>query len=275
MNRWNNWAGENFKVVLGICVFLVAITWLVFGQTLSHEFINYDDPDYVYQNPEVTKGLTLHGIAWAFTHIHSGNWHPLTTISHMLDCQLYGLNAGAHHGTNVVLHMVAVLLLFLVLRQMTGGPSSPRGESLSPPRPDRTGSVWCSAFVAALFAIHPLHVESVAWVAERKDVLSGVFFMLTLAAYLRYVRRPSRANYLLVALAFGLGLMSKPMLVTLPFVLLLLDYWPLNRGPATAGKLRSDPPMDGFAVAKDRGQRTQVSGQQLVFEKLPLLFLSA
>src|SRR5438270_9593857 len=151
-------------LILGVCVFLIAITWLVFGRTLSHEFVNFDDHVYVYENPVITGGLTLPGIIWAFTHSHARNWHPLTTISHMLDCQLFGLNAGGHHFTNVVLHTVAVLLLFLVLRNMTG-------------------MLWRSAFVASLFAIHPLRAESVVWIAERKDVLSAVFFMLTLFAY--------------------------------------------------------------------------------------------
>src|SRR5207248_4126049 len=141
---------------------------------------------------------------------------PLTTISHMLDCQLYGLKPGAHHFTNVLLHSIVAILLLLVLQRMTGGPSG-------------SGSIWRSAFVAAVFAIHPLRVESVAWIAERKDVLSGVFFMLTLAAYVRYVREPSNIRYLVVAVLFSLGLMTKPMLVTLPFVLLVLDYWPLGR----------------------------------------------
>ncbi len=135
-----------------VCVFLAVLTWIVFGQTLQHDFVNYDDPRYVYQNTRITNGLDLAGIAWAFTHIHAENWHPVTTISHMLDCQLYGLKAGGHHFTNVLLHTVAVVLLFLVLQQMTG-------------------AIWRSAFVAALFAIHPLHVESVAWVAHsRVDV---------------------------------------------------------------------------------------------------------
>ena len=186
------------------------LTWLVFGQTLWHDFINYDDPHYVYENTKITGGLSISGIAWAFTHIHSLNWHPLTTISHMLDCQLYGLKAGWHHFTNVLLHTLAAMLLFLALQQMTG-------------------AVWRSAFVAAVFAIHPLRVESVAWVAERKDVLSGVFFMLTLLAYVNYVRVPRVRGYLVVVFLFACGLMSKPMLVTLPFVLLLLDYWPLDR----------------------------------------------
>jgi len=195
---------------IGICVILAGLTWLVFGQTLWHDFINYDDPRYVYENTTITRGLSISGIAWAFTHIHSLNWHPLTTISHMLDCQLYGLNAGWHHLTNVVLHTLSAMLLVLALQQMTH-------------------AVWRSAFVAAVFAIHPLRVESVAWIAERKDVLSGVFFMLTLLAYVYYVRLPDVRRYLIVASVFACGLMSKPMLVTLPFVLLLLDYWPLDR----------------------------------------------
>jgi protein O-mannosyl-transferase len=196
--------------IIGICIALAALSWLVFGQTLWHDFVNYDDPRYVYENTKITEGLSISGIAWAFTHIHSMNWHPLTTISHMLDCQLYGLKAGGHHFTNVLLHIVAVMLLFLGLLQMTG-------------------AFWRSAFVAAVFAIHPLRVESVAWIAERKDVLSGVFFMLTLLAYLSYVRLPRIRRYLVVVFVFACGLMSKPMLVTLPFVLLLLDYWPLDR----------------------------------------------
>src|SRR5260370_38751833 len=163
--------------VLGICVFLVAITWLVFGETLRHPSINFDDPQYVFENPQINTGLTLTGLLWAFRHAHAGNWHPLTSISHMLDCQLFGLRAGWHHFTNVLLHTTAVILLFLVFREMTG-------------------AVWRSAFVAAVFAIHPLRVESVAWIAERKDVLSGVFFMLTLGAYVRYAREPSSIRYL-------------------------------------------------------------------------------
>jgi protein O-mannosyl-transferase len=195
---------------VGICLSLAVLTWVVFSQTLWHDFINYDDPRYVYENTKITGGLSISGIAWAFTHIHSLNWHPLTTISHMLDCQLYGLKAGWHHFTNVLLHTLAAMLLFLALQQMTG-------------------AVWRSAFVAAVFAIHPLRVESVAWIAERKDVLSGIFFMLTLLAYVNYVRVPRVRRYLVVVFLFACGLMSKPMLVTLPFVLLLLDYWPLNR----------------------------------------------
>jgi tetratricopeptide (TPR) repeat protein len=247
---------------LGVCLFLIAITWLVFGQTLGHEFVNFDDHVYVYENPVITGGLTLPGIIPAFTHSHARNWHPLTTISHMLDCQLFGLNAGGHHFTNVLLHTIAVVLLFLVLRQMTGGPT-------------RTGSVWQSAFVAALFAIHPLHVESVAWISERKDVLSGVFFMLMLGAYVRYARQPSAARYITMSILFACGLMSKPMLVTLPFVLLLLDYWPLGRGPAFA-KL---PSPKRFSESRATARQADVGSQwsvvrSLVFEKVPLFALS-
>ena len=218
-------------LVPGVCIFLAAIIWVVFGQTLGHEFVNFDDDEYVYENPGVAQGLTLRGIIWAFTHVHSFNWHPLTWISHMLDCQLYGLKAGGHHLTNVLLHTATVILLFLVLRRMMGLRPE-KGIGATTPQ---TGFLWRSAFVAAVFAIHPLRVESVAWVAERKDVLSGLFFMLTLWAYVRYVekakgqRLKAKVFYCLVLLFFALGLMSKPMLVTLPLVLLLLDYWPLGR----------------------------------------------
>src|SRR6202162_526102 len=162
----------NSGLVTGnVCIFLVGIVWIVFGQTLRYEFVNYDDDQYVRANSRITNGLTLDGIRWAFTHVHAANWHPLTTISHMLDCQLYGLQPWGHHLTNVLLHAAAAIFLFLALRQLTG-------------------ARWPSAFVAAVFAIHPLHVESVAWVSERKDVLSGFFFMLTLWAYAYYVKNP-------------------------------------------------------------------------------------
>jgi len=195
----------------------------------------------------VKAGLTPAAIAWAFTHKHQDNWHPLTSLAHILDCQFYGLNAGGHHLTGVLLHGATAILLFLVLRRMTG-------------------TLWSSALVAALFAIHPLRVESVAWVSERKDVLSGFFFTLTLGAYLRYVRQPkSWLNYLLVLLLFALGLMSKPMLVTLPFVLLLLDCWPLGR--YAAGGTRSAP----SGITPHLPRRTLLP---LLVEKLPLLALS-
>jgi tetratricopeptide (TPR) repeat protein len=194
-----------------VCAGLVAVTFLVFWQTYYHGFVNYDDDDYVYNNPIVSKGLTVAGIGWAFTHVHASNWHPVTTMTHMLDCQVYGLEPGGHHLTNVVLHAACAVLLFLMLSELTG-------------------AYWRSAFVAGVFAIHPLRVESVAWIAERKDVLSGVFFMLTLWAYARYAKGgKSKWSYALVVVWLALGLMSKPMLVTTPFVLLLLDYWPLGR----------------------------------------------
>src|SRR5947208_4969972 len=220
------------RQALGVCIILVAITWLVFGQTIRYDFVNYDDNEYVYANPAITSGLTLHGITYAFSGRHAKNWHPLTTLSHMLDCQLWGVRADGHHFTNVVFHTIAVVLLFLVLKQLTG-------------------ALWRSAFVAAVFAIHPLRVESVAWISERKDVLSAVFFMLTLGLYVRYVRYSSVGRYLAVASAFALGLMCKPTLVTVPLVLLLLDYWPLKR----------------FAG--------ESSTRRLILEKIPLLALSA
>ena len=244
-----------------ISLFLVAITWLVFSQTIGYDFVNYDDHVYVYQNPIVTAGLTPHGIVWAFAHTHARNWHPLTTLSHMLDCEIFGLKAGGHHFTNVFLHTLAVLLLFFVLRRMTG-------------------NVWRSAFVAALFAIHPLHVESVAWIAERKDVLSAVFFMFTLAAYASYVRQPSVGRYVMMSILFACGLMSKSMLVSVPLVLLLLDYWPLGRVQPPA---RRDLRPGGRSELKRRQTsevRRQKSGVQgatftrLIVEKIPLFALS-
>ena len=197
-------------VTVWICVGLFILTWTIFGQTIRYDFVNYDDPTYVYQNTRITSGINFANVVWALSHVHSENWHPLTTITHMLDCQVHGLNAGWHHFTNVLLHSFAVILLFMALERMTG-------------------ALWRSAFVSAVFAVHPLHVESVAWIAERKDVLSAVFFMLVLLAYFHYTRAPSIGRYFIVALVLVLGLMSKPMLVTLPFVLLLLDYWPLER----------------------------------------------
>jgi tetratricopeptide (TPR) repeat protein len=240
-------------LAVGICLSLAVLTWLVFGQTLWHDFINYDDPRYVYENTRITGGLSFSGVAWAFTHIHSMNWHPLTTISHMLDCQLYGLNAGWHHFTNVFLHTMAVLLLFIVLQQMTD-------------------AFWRSAFVAAVFAIHPLRVESVAWIAERKDVLSGIFFMLTLLAYVYYVRLPGSRRYLVIVLAFACGLMSKPMLVTLPFVLLLLDYWPLNRMKGQVLKcLLEKLPLIVLSVISSIATLVAQKGAVGYTEELPIL----
>lgn len=245
-----------------VCLLLALAVGIVFGRTLRYEFINYDDDLYVYENPAVIRGLDLDEILGLFTHGNGPDeWYPVTGLSHMLDWQFYGANAGGHHLTNVLLHAATAILLFLLLQKMTG-------------------ALWRSAFVAAVFAIHPLRVESVAWVSERKDVLSGLFFVLTLWMWVRYVReepsatdRESNARSIISilnpfrwprdyywALAFfALGLMSKSTLVTLPFILLLLDYWPLNRLSAPAS---SAPPS-----------RIQI-WLGLILEKLPFLILS-
>jgi tetratricopeptide (TPR) repeat protein len=231
-------------VVTGIVsVLLAVIVGIAFGRALGNDFVGYDDQSYVVLNPRVTNGLTLEGIQWAFTHVHASNWHPLTMISHMLDCQLYGLQPWGHHLTSILLHAAAAILLFVALRELTG-------------------YLWPSVFVAAVFAVHPLRVESVAWVSERKDVLSGVFFMLVLWAYARYGRGNSARScwYITVVVLFTLGLMCKPTLVTLPFVLLLLDYWPLGRSQSS--------PFFGRGITRQPWSR-------LVLEKLPLFALSA
>jgi Flp pilus assembly protein TadD len=234
-----------------ICLILITAVLLVYWQVGDHEFINYDDNVYITDNAQVQKGLTRKGIIWAFTTNHTGNWHPLTWISHMLDCEFYGLNPKGHHLTNVLFHMANAILLFVVLRWMTG-------------------AIWRSGLVAALFALHPLHVESVAWAAERKDVLSIFFWMLTMMAYVYYVKRPGTRRYLLVLVNFSLGLMAKPMLVTLPFVLLLLDYWPLNRFQprATTGSV-VDQPLGFRSFGDDKSPILKA-----VMEKVPLFVIS-
>jgi tetratricopeptide (TPR) repeat protein len=250
-----------------ICLGLALAIAVVYSPVVRFGFINYDDPTYVTDNAFVKAGLTFKGFVWAFTNTSAYNWHPLTWLSHMLDCQLFGLNAGAHHLVNVIFHVANTLLLFSVLRRMTRAP-------------------WRSAFVAAVFALHPLHVESVAWVAERKDVLSALFWVLTIWAYVRYVenlkpqnsklkaspqtrsplpplsafRSPPSLFYFLALLFFSLGLMAKPMVVTLPFVLLLLDYWPLGRTPWVK-------PLVGDEARTPLGELLQ--------EKLPFLALTA
>ena len=209
---------------------------MVFGQTVGFDFVNYDDPLYVCDNPHIFCGLSGQGIAWAFTGVDFYFWHPLTWLSLLSDFQFYGLHPWGYHLTNVLLHAATTILLFVVLRRMTG-------------------DVWPSAFVAAVFAIHPLQAESVAWIAERKGVLSGLFFVLTLAAYLGYVRHPfSLARYLAVAVLLVLGLMAKPMLVTVAPLLLLLDYWPLGR------------------LESPLWSRTNA---RLLVEKIPLLMVTA
>jgi len=231
-------------IVISLCLVLAVLA--VYGQVAHHGFVDFDDNIYITENTHVMSGLTPEGIRWAFTTAHASNWHPVTWLSHMLDCQLYGMDPGQHHLTSLLFHIMNTLLLFLVLRRMTG-------------------NIWPSCFVAVLFAFHPLNVESVAWVSERKNVLSTFFWMLTLWGYARYVERPGIGRYLQVLLFFILGLMAKPMLVTLPFVLLLLDYWPL-------GRIRIWP-EERTQTDTDPSQRASVL--DLVKEKIPLFALSA
>jgi tetratricopeptide (TPR) repeat protein len=216
---------------VAIALALAVATLAVYAPVVRHGFVDYDDAEYVFRNPRVRAGLSSEGIAWAFTSVEAANWHPLTWLSHMLDCELFGLRPAGHHATNLVLHTLNVVLLFLTLARLTGG-------------------LWPSAAVAALFALHPLNVESVAWVAERKNLLSTLFWILAVAAHGWYARRPGPARYMAIVTATALALMSKPMAVTLPFALLLLDFWPLGR------------------------MRRGTIGR-LVVEKLPLLALAA
>lgn len=222
-----------------VCLLLAAGTLAVYWPVRTFDFVNYDDPNYVTENPHVQAGLTREGVAWAFNAGHFANWHPLTWLSHMLDCQLFGLNPGAHHLTSLYLHVANTVLLYLVLMGLTN-------------------ARWQCAFVAALFAVHPLHVESVAWVAERKDVLSTLFGLLTIRAYLSYTKRPSILRGFATAAFLALGLMAKPMLITLPFVLLLLDYWPLGRVV-----------VDGSGF-----RETLRENRFLLWEKIPLFVLA-
>jgi tetratricopeptide (TPR) repeat protein len=203
------------RLWLAAAVLVLAVA-AIYGQTYGHKFTSFDDDVYIINNPEVTGGLSWKGFVWAFGY-HAANWHPLTWLSHMLDAQIFGLWAGGHHLVSAAIHATNAVLLLLVLRGMTG-------------------SFWPSAAVAAIFAVHPLRVESVAWAAERKDVLAGFFWLLATGAYVRYARRPTALRALAVAVFFALGLVSKPMLVTLPFTLLLLDAWPLDRARARAGR---------------------------------------
>jgi protein O-mannosyl-transferase len=308
--------GLNGKaVVLVVCILLAALVFAVFGQTLRYGFVNFDDEDYFTSNPHVQTGLTWSNARWAFQIGYAANWHPLTWLSLMLDAQLFGTGPAGLHLTNVILHAVNTVLLFLLLRRLMGlrsnksiGATTPqvglRSDTFVGATATQAGMLWPCAFVAAAFAVHPLHVESVAWVSERKDVLSGLFFMLTLWVYAQYVscarrqvsgerrtsniehrtsniereesritpcrveakRRRDHATryYFLCLFSFALGLMSKPMLVTVPFVLLLLDYWPLNRfQPST---INSDESRAG-------SQRSTIL--HLVLEKLPFFLLSA
>ncbi len=259
-----------------VCAMLALAVALVFCQTAGHDFLNFDDDVYVTANEHVKHGLTAANLAWAATACYASNWHPLTWLSHMLDYEMYGLNPAGHHSTGVVLHAATAIALFLTLRRMTG-------------------ALWPSAWVAAVFAVHPLRVESVAWLSERKDVLSGLLSVLVLWLYARYAERPGWGRYLCLVGAFALGLAAKPMLVTLPFVLLLLDYWPLRR----VGRVRgAKPKFDGalrtegetalygtLAFGRFRAAHRSAEASvlhapyaeifRLIVEKLPLLALAA
>jgi tetratricopeptide (TPR) repeat protein len=232
-----------------ICILLAAITFAVYLPVRNYEFLHYDDEVYISKNTHVQSGLTWEGVKWAFTTGHAANWHPLTWLSLMLDCELFGAKSGPVHVINLLFHIANTILLFIVLARMTKG-------------------VWQSAFIAGLFALHPLHVESVAWVAERKDVLSTLFWLLTMLAYARYTERPSAGRYIAAAVLFALGLMAKPMLVTLPFVLLLLDYWPLQRFSTFNFQ---------FSISNRQSSNlnSQFSILNLIIEKIPLIVLSA
>jgi protein O-mannosyl-transferase len=249
---------EDFLKTLAVCCFLFLMVLVVFLPVKDHDFIICDDDIYIFKNYHVAAGLTSDNVTWSFTGVHAGNWHPLTWLSHMLDCEMHacqpspplfsGQWAGGHHLTSLLLHAASAVVLFLAMRRLTG-------------------AFWCSAFVAAMFALHPLRVESVAWAAERKDVLSGLFWMLTLWAYGGYALRPNVWRYLLIVVMFGLGLSSKSMLVTLPCVLLLLDFWPLGRWRPSRFPPRSAQEPPPRAAQRSLGW--------LVVEKLPLFLMSA
>ncbi len=233
---------------LFICLLLVAAVCAVYAHTVGFEFVNYDDPMYVCENEQILRGVTAENILYVFKCEHGANWHPLTGISHMVDCELFGPNPAGHHAVNVIFHAINTLIVFGLLTSMTR-------------------AAWKSAFVAALFALHPLHFESVAWISERKDVLSAFFWFLALWAYVAYARRGGTGRYLLLMLLVALGLMAKPMVVTLPLVLLLVDYWPLQRmrifQPASENLSAEGVPFARRPIAF------------LMVEKIPLLALAA
>ena len=230
-------------VVLMLIILILGVYWPV----QDYEFVNYDDSLYVYDNYKIRSGINIENLIYAVKDVHTGHWHPLTMISHMLDWQLFGNNSGGHHWTSVIIHILNTILLFIFFRYVTG-------------------AIWPSAFLAALFAIHPLNVESVAWIAERKNVLSTFFWILTMLFYVWYVQLPGWKRYLPVFFCFALGLMSKPMLVTLPFVLLLLDYWPLNR---MGINFQNDDQNEATSIIADKSRIFF-----LVLEKTPLLVLT-
>jgi hypothetical protein len=239
------------KQIAAIYLFLMAVTVIAFWRVNGCGFVNFDDPIYVTENVHIQKGITIEAIRWAFSSTYANFWHPLTMISHMIDFKLFGLNPRGHHLTSLLFHVANTLLLFFVLNRMTQAP-------------------WKSTFVAALFAVHPLHVESVAWVAERKDVLSTFFWMLTMVAYASYVKRPGVKSYLAVLVFFVLGLMAKPMLLTLPFVMLLLDYWPLRR-MEEAGRRQQDAGSEN--QDSKPAQSFRAAFPSLLVEKIPFFAL--
>src|SRR5256885_4390756 len=234
VSRLTTFERPDLLILLGLAI----VTFGIYAQLIGHRFITFDDPTYIQENSMVNRGVTLAGLAWAFTTFYAGNWHPLTWIAHMIDSQLFGMIAGGHLLVNALIHAANTLLVFWFLLRTTH-------------------ARWPSALVAALFALHPLHVESVAWAAERKDTLSTFFGLLSLIAYTRYAKTPSIRRYAWVAIMLALGLLAKPMLVTWPFVMLLLDYWPLHR----------------FQKSEVRHQKSVLRG--LVIEKIPLFALVA
>ncbi|MDQ5984312.1 MAG: hypothetical protein CSYNP_00005 [Syntrophus sp. SKADARSKE-3] len=256
------------KTHLFICLFLIIAIFSVYGQVWHHKFIDFDDEEYIVQNPHVNSGLSIANVVWAFNSAYSNNWHPLTWISHMTDVELFGLNPRGHHLMNVLFHAINSVLLFLLFLRMTG-------------------KTWQCAALAAFFALHPLHVESVAWAAERKDVLSTFFWLLTIWAYIRYTEIPHWKRYGMVVACFSLGLMAKQMLVTLPFVLLLLDYWPLGRFASTPATFENQSSKSSLKKRHNGRAVTTVHAavsdrhvirsrwQHLIVEKIPLLLLAA
>jgi tetratricopeptide (TPR) repeat protein len=240
------------KRSLILCLLLTLLVIVLYNPVAHYQFVNFDDDRYVTDNPHVSRGLSWGVVSWAFVSTEESNWHPLTWLSHALDCQLFHLNPAGHHYVNLLFHLANVLLLFLLLQIATG-------------------FTWRSFMVAALFGVHPLNVESVVWIAERKNVLCVFFFLLTLGAYGWYVRSPNVRRYVLVAFLFILGLMTKPMVITLPFVLLLLDYWPLGRT-----NLRRSPNLEsGGSVLEPRSGSSIEPLWRLLVEKIPLLAFSA
>jgi Flp pilus assembly protein TadD len=252
-----SYAAKRGQPNLLIFLALGVITFAIYAQLIGHQFITLDDPTYIRENPMVNRGVTGAGLAWAFTTFHAANWHPLTWISHMIDCQLFGMNAGRHLLVNALIHAGNTLLVFYFLLRTTH-------------------ARWSSALVAALFALHPLHVESVAWASERKDTLSTFFGLLSLIAYVRYTEAPSISRYARVAITLALGLLAKPMLVTWPLVMLLLDYWPLRRFAAVIPSGVEESRRKTLKLIQ-RGPSTSLGMtiKKLVVEKIPLFALVA